>query len=60
MPSTTPVPLPNFGSNMGLDGIENRAGEVVHRPLPPVIRMAPTVQKKIDALWDQLGIVKKP
>ena len=48
--------LPNFGSKMGVDATHNWPSEGFTRPWPDEIKMDPEVNKKIDALWKQLGL----
>jgi len=48
--------LPNFGSKVGIDATRKWPEEGFARPWPDEIRMSPEVKKKIDDLWDQLGL----
>jgi 4-hydroxy-3-polyprenylbenzoate decarboxylase len=49
-------PLPRYGSKMGIDATRKWPGEGFEREWPEVIEMDESVTKKIDGLWDQLGI----
>jgi 4-hydroxy-3-polyprenylbenzoate decarboxylase len=48
--------LPNFGSKMGVDATRKWREEGFSRPWPGVIKMSGEVKKRVDAIWDQLGI----
>ncbi|MDD3581060.1 MAG: menaquinone biosynthesis decarboxylase [Desulfobacca sp.] len=49
-------PLPHYGSKMGIDATRKWPEEGFTRDWPPVISMAPAVVKKVDELWDRLGL----
>ncbi len=48
--------LPNYGSKMGIDATRKWAAEGFTRPWPEMLRMDPTTQSKVDALWSKLGL----
>jgi len=45
-----------FGSKIGFDCTRKLPEEGFSRPWPDVITMSPEVKRKIDAIWDQLGL----
>jgi len=51
--------LPNFGSKMGVDATRKWPSEGFTRLWPEEIKMDPEVKKKIDALWESLGLLRK-
>ena len=46
----------SFGSKMGIDGTKKWPEEGFDRPWPEVIDMSEDVKKKVDQLWNRLGI----
>ncbi|MCX8052744.1 MAG: menaquinone biosynthesis decarboxylase [Armatimonadetes bacterium] len=50
------APQPLFGSKMGVDATRKLAGEGHYRTWPDEIVMDPKVKRKIDAIWQELGI----
>jgi 4-hydroxy-3-polyprenylbenzoate decarboxylase len=48
--------LPNYGGKMGLDCTTKLSSEGFDRPWPPLIKMSDDVKKKVDAMWEKLGI----
>ena len=44
-----------YGSKMGIDGTRKLPEEGFLRDWPKVIEMDPAVQRKVDALWQQIG-----
>jgi 4-hydroxy-3-polyprenylbenzoate decarboxylase len=48
--------LVNFGSKMGVDATRKWAGEGFTRNWPDVIRMAPEVKERVDAMWKRAGL----
>ncbi|MDE0101219.1 MAG: menaquinone biosynthesis decarboxylase [Bryobacterales bacterium] len=48
--------LPDFGSKMGIDATRKWASEGFVRPWPEVIEMSEEVKRRIDPLWEELGI----
>ncbi|MBI4775697.1 MAG: menaquinone biosynthesis decarboxylase [Deltaproteobacteria bacterium] len=50
------APLPLLGSKMGIDATRPWPEEGHLRPWPKVIEMEETVKRKIDQIWDRLGI----
>lgn len=48
--------LPNYGGKMGLDCTTKLSSEGFDRPWPPLIKMSDEVKKKVDAMWEKLGI----
>lgn len=48
--------LPAYGSKMGIDGTRKWPEEGFTRPWPEVIEMDPRVKRKVDRIWDSLGI----
>jgi 4-hydroxy-3-polyprenylbenzoate decarboxylase len=48
--------LPHYGSKMGIDATRKWPEEGFNRDWPPVIEMAPEVVRKVDELWDRLGL----
>jgi len=49
-------PLPWWGSKVGIDATRKWPTEGFARPWPDDIVMSPEVKRKIDALWNRLGI----
>ena len=45
-----------FGSKIGFDCTRKLPAEGFHREWPDVIEMSPEVKRKIDAMWNELGI----
>lgn len=50
------APQALFGSKMGIDATRKIAGEVHDRAWPDDIRMSDDVVKRIDEIWERLGI----
>ena len=48
--------LPNFGSKMGIDATRKLPSEGFTRPWPEVIAMDESVKRRVDPIWDSLGI----
>ena len=48
--------MPNYGSKMGIDATKKWPEEGFTRPWPDVIEMDTDVKKRVDAIWEQLGI----
>jgi len=48
--------LPNYGSKMGIDATRKWAAEGFTRAWPPMLKMAPEVKAKVDAMWKKLKI----
>ena len=48
--------LPNFGSKMGIDATRKLPSEGFTRPWPEVITMDESVKRRVDPIWDSLGI----
>lgn len=48
--------LPNYGSKMGIDATRKWPEEGFTRPWPDLIEMDADVKKRVDAIWEQLGI----
>ena len=48
--------LPNYGSKMGIDATRKWKEEGFTRPWPDLIEMDEKTKKRVDAIWDQLGI----
>jgi 4-hydroxy-3-polyprenylbenzoate decarboxylase len=48
--------LPNFGSKMGVDATHKWPSEGFTRPWPDEIKMDAEVKRKVDALWQRLGL----
>lgn len=49
-------PLPTFGSKMGIDATRKWPEEGHPRPWPERIRMSEEVKRKVDELWNKLGL----
>ncbi len=47
---------PNFGSKMGIDATTKWPSEGFTRPWPGDVVMTEEVQRKVDAIWEQLGL----
>ena len=52
-------PLPFYGSKMGVDATRKWPSEGFERDWPPDIEMDPEVVKKVDEIWDKLGLPRK-
>jgi 4-hydroxy-3-polyprenylbenzoate decarboxylase len=52
--------LPDFGSKMGIDATRKWKSEGFFRPWPNVIEMTNEVKQRVDMLWKQAGLEKKP
>jgi 4-hydroxy-3-polyprenylbenzoate decarboxylase len=50
--------LPNYGSKMGIDATRKWPQEGFTRPWPGLIEMDDEVKKRVDPIWNQLGIKK--
>ena len=48
--------LPNYGSKMGIDATRKWKEEGFTRPWPDLIEMDEKTKKRVDAIWEQLGI----
>ena len=48
--------LPNFGSKMGIDATRKLPSEGFTRPWPEVIAMDESVKRRVDPIWNGLGI----
>jgi 4-hydroxy-3-polyprenylbenzoate decarboxylase len=48
--------LPNFGSKMGIDATHKWPSEGFTRPWPDEIRMDEATKRKIDGMWQRLGL----
>lgn len=48
--------LPNFGSKMGIDATRKWRTEGFDRPWPDVIVMDKDVKRRVDPIWDELGL----
>ncbi len=48
--------LPNYGSKMGIDATRKWPEEGFKRPWPGLIEMNEEVKKRVDGIWEQLGI----
>ena len=48
--------LPNFGSKMGIDATRKWPSEGFTRPWPEEIRMDEDTQRRVDAMWKNLGL----
>ena len=48
--------LPNYGSKMGIDATRKWPEEGFTRPWPGLIEMDPEVKKRVDGIWEALGI----
>ena len=49
-------PLPTFGSKMGIDATRKWKSEGFEREWPEDIVMSPDVIKKVDGIWNKLGL----
>lgn len=49
-------PYLGFGGKMGIDATRKWPGEGFTREWPDVIEMTPEVKRKIDEIWDELGL----
>lgn len=49
-------PLPNHGSKMGIDATRKGPDEGFNREWPDALQMEESVKKRIDGLWNQLGL----
>jgi 4-hydroxy-3-polyprenylbenzoate decarboxylase len=55
------APRPLVGSKMGIDATAKWREEGYERDWPPTIEMTPEVSRRVDELWDKLGIrLEKP
>jgi 4-hydroxy-3-polyprenylbenzoate decarboxylase len=45
---------------MGIDATRKWKGEGFHRPWPNVIDMTNEIKQRVDMLWKQAGLEKKP
>ena len=48
--------LPDYGSKMGIDATRKWASEGFTRPWPEVLVMDDEVKRRVDPIWEQLGI----
>lgn len=48
--------LPNYGSKMGIDATRKWPAEGFARPWPEPIAMDDEVKRRVDPIWDQLGL----
>ena len=48
--------LPNYGSKMGIDATRKWKEEGFTRPWPDLIKMDEKTKKRVDTIWDHLGI----
>ena len=48
--------LPNFGSKMGIDATAKWASEGFNREWPPDIEMDDEIKRRVDAVWEELGL----
>jgi 4-hydroxy-3-polyprenylbenzoate decarboxylase len=46
----------NFGSKMGIDATTKWPSEGFNRPWPNDVVMTDEVKRKVDAIWEQLGL----
>jgi 4-hydroxy-3-polyprenylbenzoate decarboxylase len=49
-------PFVGYGSKMGIDATRKWSGEGFTREWPDVITMSPEVKRRIDEIWNELGI----
>lgn len=49
-------PLPRYGTKMGIDATRKWKGEGFNRPWPDDIVMTPEVKRRVDEIWDTLGL----
>lgn len=50
------APLPHLGSKMGMDCTKKWQEEGFMREWPKVIKMDPDVKKRVDGIWERLGL----
>ncbi len=50
------APLPHLGSKMGMDCTKKWQEEGFMREWPKVIKMDPDVKKRVDEIWERLGL----
>ncbi|MFZ0392880.1 MAG: UbiD family decarboxylase, partial [Terracidiphilus sp.] len=48
--------LPNYGSKMGIDATRKWKAEGFERPWPAMIEMDAETKKRVDAMWEKLGL----
>ena len=48
--------LPDYGSKMGIDATKKLPSEGFARPWPEVLTMTDEVKKRVDPIWERLGI----
>jgi 4-hydroxy-3-polyprenylbenzoate decarboxylase len=48
--------LPNYGSKMGIDATRKWKAEGFERPWPAMIEMDSETKKRVDAMWENLGL----
>ena len=48
--------LPDFGSKMGIDATRKWPSEGFTRPWPEILEMDESVKRRVDPIWDSLGI----
>jgi 4-hydroxy-3-polyprenylbenzoate decarboxylase len=48
--------LPNYGSKMGIDATRKWKAEGFERPWPAMIEMDAQTKKRVDAIWEKLGL----
>ena len=48
--------LPDFGSKMGIDATRKWPSEGFTRPWPEIIEMDDSVKRRVDPIWESLGI----
>lgn len=48
--------LPNLGSKMGIDATRKGADEGFMRDWPDALKMDEDVRKRVDSIWDELGL----
>ena len=51
--------LPDYGSKMGIDATKKWKSEGFTRPWPDVIEMSEEVKRRVDPLWEELGIGRR-
>ncbi|RUM88316.1 MAG: menaquinone biosynthesis decarboxylase, partial [Thermovibrio sp.] len=49
-------PLPFYGSKMGVDATRKWKSEGFQRDWPPDIEMDERIKRKVDEIWDKLGL----
>ncbi|MGH2652181.1 MAG: UbiD family decarboxylase, partial [Actinomycetota bacterium] len=47
---------PAYGGKLGIDATKKWPGEGFDRPWPDVLAMSPEVKRRVDAIWDRLGL----